>query len=104
MDKEGLVFANLVDFDVLYGHRNNPQGYAGALESFDQRLSKINQSLSRKDVLNITANHRNDPTTSSTDHSRERVPILLVGESERSNLNIGTLDSFTEVAASIVTY
>jgi phosphopentomutase len=101
MDKEGLIFANLVDFDALYGHRNNPRGYADALESFDQRLPEIIQSLNSGDVLIITADHGNDPTTHSTDHSRERVPIMIVGEYVKSNYDLGTRDSFADVAASI---
>jgi phosphopentomutase len=101
MDKEGLIFANLVDFDALYGHRNNPQGYADALESFDQRLPEIIRSLKSGDVLFLTADHGNDPTTFSTDHSRERVPILVTGENINRNINLGTRDTFADVAATI---
>ena len=101
MDNEGLIFANLVDFDALYGHRNNPQGYADALESFDQRLPEIIRSLKSGDVLFLTADHGNDPTTSSTDHSRERVPILVTGEKINRNFNIGSRDSFADIAATI---
>ncbi|MGH2787969.1 MAG: phosphopentomutase [Actinomycetota bacterium] len=75
----GLVFANLVDFDQSFGHRNDPRGYAGALEGFDRRLPEIQGALGDDCVLIITADHGNDPTTPSTDHSRERVPVLCTG-------------------------
>ena len=97
----GLVFANLVDFDMLYGHRNNPRGYADALEEFDVRLPEIQAALCGGDVLMLTADHGNDPTTPSTDHSRERVPILVTGPQVRRATDLGTRDSFADVAASI---
>jgi len=97
----GLVFANLVDFDMLYGHRNNPRGYADALEEFDVRLPEIQAALCDGDVLMLTADHGNDPTTPSTDHSRERVPILVTGPQVRRATDLGTRDSFADVAASI---
>jgi phosphopentomutase len=100
-DTEGLIFANLVDFDALYGHRNNPRGYADALESFDRRLPEIMTNLHDTDVLVITADHGNDPTTASTDHSRERVPILIFGKYVKKGLNLGTRESFADVAATI---
>lgn len=97
----GLIFANLVDFDSLYGHRNDPAGYAAALEAFDRRLPEIAASLRTDDLLIITADHGNDPTTPSTDHSRERVPILIYGDQVKSHCNIGTRRSFADVAATI---
>jgi phosphopentomutase len=97
----GLIFANLVDFDMLYGHRNNPRGFADALEAFDERLPEIRGALQAGDVLMITADHGNDPTTASTDHSRERVPILVTGQAVRRNVNLGTRNSFADVAATI---
>ncbi len=100
-DADGLIFANLVDFDMLYGHRNNPRGYADALEEFDVRLPEIQAALRNSDVLMITADHGNDPTTPSTDHSRERVPLLIFGSQVRRRTNLGTRDSFADVAASI---
>ncbi len=100
-DADGLVFANLVDFDMLYGHRNNPRGYADALEEFDIRLPEIETALRDEDVLMLTADHGNDPTTPSTDHSRERVPILVTGPQVRRGIDLGTRDSFADVAASI---
>jgi phosphopentomutase len=98
---KGLIFANLVDFDALYGHRNDPRGYASALEAFDQRLPEIITNLQLRDLLIITADHGNDPTTPSTDHSRERVPILVYGAQIKKNVNLGTRSSFSDVAASI---
>lgn len=98
---EGLIFANLVDFDMLYGHRNDPHGYAQALEQFDARLPEIQGELGEGDVLMLTADHGNDPTTPSTDHSRERVPILVTGPHIRRGVALGTRASFADVAATI---
>ncbi|MGC8878232.1 MAG: phosphopentomutase [Anaerolineae bacterium] len=98
---EGLLFANLVDFDMLYGHRNDPYGYARALEQFDARLPEIQGRLRDGDVLMLTADHGNDPTTPSTDHSRERVPILVTGPRVRRGVALGTRPSFADVAATI---
>jgi len=100
-DFPGLIFANLVDFDALYGHRNNPRGYADALEAFDQRLPEIFEAMKSTDILIITADHGNDPTTPSTDHSRERVPILIYGNSIKEDFNLGTRESFADVTATI---
>lgn len=97
---EGLVFANLVDFDQSFGHRNDPEGYAGALEAFDTRLPDILDALGPDDCLVITADHGNDPTTSSTDHSRERVPLLLAGQ-RILPVSVGIRSSFTDLAVSI---
>jgi phosphopentomutase len=97
----GLIFANLVDFDMLYGHRNNPRGYADALEQFDARLPEIEAALAETDALMLTADHGNDPTTASTDHSRERVPILVAGPRLKRGVNLGTRTSFADVAATI---
>ncbi len=98
---KGLIFTNLVEFDMLYGHRNDPRGYAGALEALDRRLPEITGSLGEKDILIITADHGCDPTTSSTDHSREYVPLLVAGSPIRAGVNLGTRDSFSDVAATI---
>jgi phosphopentomutase len=100
-DERGLIFANLVDFDSLYGHRNDPTGYAAALEAFDRRLPEIISCMHARDVLMITADHGNDPTTPGTDHSRERVPIMIVGKAISQNTNIGTRASYADVAATI---
>jgi phosphopentomutase len=97
----GLMFANLVDFDMLYGHRNNPRGYADALEEFDRRLQDIEAGLQADDVLMLTADHGNDPTSVSTDHSRERVPLLVTGPRVRRGVDLGTRASFADVAATV---
>jgi phosphopentomutase len=101
LDQEdrGLIFANLVDFDSLYGHRNNPQGYAEALEAFDQCLPQICDRMRADDVLFITADHGNDPTTPGTDHTRERVPLLVYGLPIKAGENLGTRASFSDLAA-----
>lgn len=99
--ERGLVFANLVDFDQAFGHRNDPAGYAGALEAFDARLPEILDGLDHRDVLIITADHGNDPTTPSTDHSRERVPLLALGARVAAGSELGERGSFTDCAATI---
>jgi phosphopentomutase len=99
--RPGLIFANLVDFDALYGHRNNPQGYAQALETFDQNLPRILQAMTENDILFITADHGNDPTTPSTDHSRERVPLLAAGSRVKDNVFIGTRATYADLAATL---
>ena len=96
----GLVFANLVDFDQAFGHRNDPRGYAAALEAFDARLPEIRASLGPEDVLFIAADHGNDPTTPSTDHSRERVPVLVVGDGVTPG-PLGIRESFSDLGATI---
>jgi phosphopentomutase len=96
----GLVFATLVDFDMLYGHRNDPAGYAGALQEFDKFLPEILGSLGTGDLLAITADHGNDPTTPSTDHSREYVPLLLTGPQVRPE-DLGTLPSMADLGATL---
>ena len=97
----GLVFANLVDFDQSFGHRNDPQGYAGALEEFDRGLPGILEALGDDDVLLITADHGNDPSTSSTDHSRERTPLLAAGSRVRAGVDVGQRKSFSDVGATV---
>ncbi|MGQ5710598.1 phosphopentomutase [Desulforudis sp. DRI-14] len=95
----GLIFANLVDFDMLYGHRNDACGYAAALEAFDGALPRILAHLAAQDLLVITADHGCDPTTSSTDHSREYVPVLAYHPGTRGNRPLGTRESFADMAA-----
>ncbi len=97
----GLVFANLVDFDQSYGHRNDPEGYAAALERFDSRLGEITGAMGPDDILIITADHGNDPTTSSTDHSRERVPLLVTGEAVSEGTDLGTRSTFSDCGATV---
>lgn len=100
-DESGLIFANLVDFDSLYGHRNNPSGYAAALAEFDRRIPEILAALRDDDVVIITADHGNDPTSTSTDHSRERVPLLIYGKPITPNRDLGTRPCFADVAATV---
>lgn len=100
-DNRGLIFANLVDFDALYGHRNNAEGYAEALEAFDARLPEIKAALRSGDVLMLTADHGNDPTYPGTDHTRERVPMLVYGQAIKPNTDLGTRESFADLAATI---
>ena len=97
----GLIFTNLVDFDAKFGHRNNPAGYANALAEFDQRLPEIIDALAEDDILVLTADHGNDPTTPSTDHSREYVPVLITGASVREGVNIGIRETFADLGATI---
>ena len=99
--RRGLIFANLVDFDAQFGHRNNPTGYAAALSEFDQRLLEILAALAEDDLLVLTADHGNDPTTPSTDHSREYVPLLVVGASIRAGVNLGVRGTFADLGATI---
>jgi phosphopentomutase len=97
----GLIFANLVDFDTVYGHRNEPAGYAANLERFDARLAAMLPRLRSDDLLIVTADHGNDPTTSSTDHSREYVPVLLYGESVRPGTDIGVRSTFADLGQTL---
>lgn len=99
--ERGLIFTNLVDFDAKYGHRNDPAGYANALAEFDIRLPEILAALADDDVLVLTADHGNDPTTPSTDHSREYVPILITGRPVRAGVNIGVRQTFADLAVTI---
>lgn len=100
-DFSGLLFTNLVDFDQKYGHRNDPRGYAGALEEFDRRLPEIMAALGERDVLLITADHGTDPTTPGTDHTREYVPLLVYGPGLKQGVDLGVRDSFSDVAATV---
>lgn len=96
---DGLVFANLVDFDMLYGHRNNAEGYKNALEALDSRVPEILAAMRPADIVVFTADHGCDPTTSSTDHSREYIPILCFGNSVIAGTSIGVRKSFADIAA-----
>jgi phosphopentomutase len=98
--ERGLILTNLVDFDSKFGHRNNPAGYAQTLVEFDRRLPELLAALADDDLLVITADHGNDPTTPSTDHSREYVPFLLAGAPVRP-VNIGVRETFADLAATI---
>ncbi|MEW6425884.1 MAG: phosphopentomutase [Bacillota bacterium] len=97
----GIIFTNLVDFDMVYGHRNDASGYAEALTAFDRRLPEIIGALSAGDILIITGDHGCDPTTPGTDHSREYVPVLVYGWRVRPGVNLGIRATFADVAATI---
>jgi len=101
--KEGLIFTNLVDFDMLYGHRNDPKGYGKAIEDLDNRLKEIYDKMTEDDILMLTADHGCDPTTESTDHSREYIPLLVYGN-KINPVNIGTRESFTDISKTILDY
>lgn len=101
-DINGLIFANLNDTDMLYGHRNDVIGYANALKEFDDSLASIINNLDKEDILIITGDHGCDPTTPSTDHSREYVPILIYGENIKNNTNLGTLIGFNNISKFIL--
>lgn len=103
-DFDGLLFTNLVDYDMLYGHRNDPLGYGKALEFFDQNLPRILEQLKRDDILLITADHGCDPTTKGTDHTREYTPLLVYGPGLKGGVNLGTRTSFADIAATIAEY
>ena len=96
---KGIIFTNLIDFDMKYGHRNDPKGYAEALEAFDHRLPEIVGALKEKDIIIITADHGCDPTTPSTDHSREYVPLLVYGKKLGKPKSLGVRKSFADVGA-----
>jgi phosphopentomutase len=99
-----LIFTNLVDFDMLYGHRNDTTGYYEALKEFDSYLPFIMSSLKEDDLLIVTADHGCDPTTQSTDHSREYVPLLVYGKHIIKGINLGTRKSFSDVAQTLAEY
>jgi phosphopentomutase len=100
-DTRGLIFANLVDFDMLYGHRRDVEGYARALEHFDARLPEIMAAMRARDLLIITADHGNDPTYRGTDHTREYVPLLAYGVRARAGVNLGTRASLADIGQTI---
>jgi phosphopentomutase len=93
--------ANLVDFDTLYGHRNNVEGYAANLERFDRRLARVLPRLGDDDILIVTADHGNDPTTATTDHSREYVPLIVTGARVRAGVDLGTRRTFADLGQTL---
>jgi len=97
----GLIFANLVDFDMKFGHRNDAEGYAGALKEFDDRVPEIIDAMKEDDILFITADHGCDPTTASTDHSREYVPLLVYGKQIRRSVDLGIRSTFSDLAQTV---
>lgn len=101
-NETGLIFVNLVDFDMVYGHRRNVEGYARALEEFDRRIPQIMDALSEDDVLIITADHGCDPAyTAHTDHTREYVPLLVCGKTIGKGIDLGTRDTFADCGQTI---
>jgi phosphopentomutase len=97
----GIVFTNLVDLDSRFGHRNDPVGYARGLEAIDAALPQVLDALGADDLLVLTADHGNDPTTPSTDHSREYVPVLVAGQRLRGGVDLGTRPTFADVGATV---
>lgn len=102
--QSGLIFTNLVDFDMKYGHRRDIQGYKNALEEFDVWLGRILNELSDEDMLVINADHGCDPTYSGTDHTREYAPVLIYGKPFKQNINLGVLDSFADIGKTVEEY
>ena len=106
MDKDfhGLCFVNLVDFDMKYGHRNDIAGYSAALSYFDKKLPDILNKLGEEDILMITADHGCDPSTPSTDHSREYTPLMIAGKPIHAGTNLGTRPTFADIGCTICDY
>ena len=100
-DFEGFIFTNLVDFDSMYGHRRNPEGYGQAIMDFDGRLPEIKAAMRPGDVLMLCADHGNDPVHSGTDHTREHIPLVVYGEEIKAGVNLGTRKSFADIGATI---
>lgn len=100
-NSRGLIFSNLVDFDMLYGHRRDTEGFAKALEHFDSRLPEIENAMQDDDVLMITADHGNDPTFPGSDHTREYAPLLVYGKSARGGINLGSRASLADIGQTI---
>jgi phosphopentomutase len=102
--KKGLIFTNLVDFDMLFGHRNNCKGYAKALEDFDKQLELLLKLLKADDILVITVDHGCDPTTASTDHSREYIPLLITGPKIKPGVKLGIRKTFGDIGQTVAEY
>lgn len=100
-ESRGLIFSNLVDFDMLYGHRRDTEGYARALEHFDSRLPEIESAMKDDDVFIITADHGNDPTRSGSDHTREYAPLIVYGKRARAGVNFGDRGSLADIGQTI---
>jgi phosphopentomutase len=100
-DSHGLIFSNLVDFDMLYGHRRDTEGYAKALEHFDSRLPEIFYAMNNDDLLILTADHGNDPTFRGSDHTREYAPLLVYGKSAKAGFDLGTRESLADIGQTI---
>ena len=103
-DFEGLCFVNLVDFDMKYGHRNDIVGYASAMTEFDRYLGEFLKNMRADDMLIITADHGCDPSTLSTDHSREYVPMIVCGDGIKAGVDLGTRSTFADISATVLEY
>ncbi len=103
-DFHGLCFINLVDFDMKYGHRNDVDGYAKALTAFDRQIAEFEKELQPDDIVIITADHGCDPSTPSTDHSREYVPMIIFGNNIKNGVNLGTRDTYAHIGATVLDY
>jgi len=102
--QSGFLMANLVDFDMLFGHRQDAKGYAKALEEFDRNLPEIQRCIDDHDLLILTADHGNDPTDQSTDHTREYVPVLCYTKSGKKNVNLGVRNSFADIGKTVAEF
>jgi phosphopentomutase len=100
-ESRGLIFSNLVDFDMLYGHRRDTEGYARALEHFDSRWPEIEAAMGEGDLVIISADHGNDPTYPGTDHTREYAPLIVYGKRAKSGINLGTRESLSDIGHTI---
>ena len=100
-NSRGLIFSNLVDFDMLYGHRRDTEGYARALEHFDQRLPELEAAMRDGDLMMITADHGNDPTFPGSDHTREYAPLLVYGKTAQPGINLGTRSSLSDIGQTV---
>ncbi len=100
-DTRGIIFSNLVDFDMLYGHRRDVEGYASALEHFDERLPEIFAALNDDDLLVLTADHGNDPSYPGSDHTREYVPVIAYGKTAKQGVDLGTRQSLSDIGQTI---
>lgn len=101
VDSRGLIFSNLVDFDMLYGHRRDTEGFARALEHFDSRLPEIESAMNDEDLILITADHGNDPTFPGSDHTREYAPLLAYGKTAMRGVDLGIRDSLADIGQTI---
>lgn len=100
-DTKGIIFTNLVDFDAKFGHRRDPKGYKEALEELDARMPEILDNMKDTDMLIIVADHGNDPTYKGTDHTREYIPVVVYGQNVKAGVNLGTRETFADIAATI---
>ncbi len=101
---DGLLFVNLVDFDMVYGHRRDVNGYAAALEAFDKQIPQIKALMGEEDILILTADHGCDPCHSGTDHTREHVPLLVWGKQLSKGVNLGARDTYADIAATVLDF